>query len=220
MSEGNFIVLLRKITEWEWYTDVPTKTLFLHLLLTANYKPKQWQGLTIKRGELITSVSSLAEQTGLTVKQIRRALNNLELTKEIECVRTNKYTLVKVHNYGKYQDYEKATGQTKGNQKANKGQTKGNNITNKQRNKETRYIYTSDAPVCEERIAIWEFAPDVLMTDSQACKLIEWCSPEELEQYVSNLQDYIEEGHKVHNCYETICRWKERDSTTRRRVEK
>ena len=97
-------------------------------------------------------------------------------------------------------------------QKTNKRQTKDNKQECKELKNEKNVI-TSETPARE---AIWEYAPDVLMTDEQACKLIDWCSPEELEQYVVNLQEYITEGHKVHNCYETICRWKERDSTTRR----
>lgn len=205
--EGNFIVLLRKITEWEWYTDIPTKTLFLHLLLTANYKPKQWQGQVIKRGELITSVSSLSEQTGLTVKQIRRALDNLEKTNEIETIRTNKFTLVKVHNYGKYQDYDKAVGQTKGNQKANKGQSKGNNITNKQRNKETN-ISSSSAHAREKFLLN---CPNVLLTDEQADKLLETLSLEEFHQYMEKLESYIESGHRVTNPYQTIMKFARED---------
>ena len=214
-----WITLHRKLLDWEWYDDIPVKVLFLHLLLKANYQPTKWRGQTIDEGELITSISSLSEETGLSIKQVRTALDKLQSTGEIGTRRASKGQAIKVHNYGIYQRYNEAEGQAKGKQRANKGQAKGkqayninNNITNKQDNNITSI--TNDAPA---RIAIWEYAPDVLMTDEQACKLIEWFSTEELEQYVVNLQEYITAGNKVHNCYETICRWKERDSTTYRR---
>lgn len=38
-KEGSFIKLDRKILQWGWYTNVGTKTLFLHCLLMANWKP-------------------------------------------------------------------------------------------------------------------------------------------------------------------------------------
>jgi hypothetical protein len=213
-----WITLHRKLLEWEWYDDLPTCRLFIHLLLRANFKPCKWHGQTLNEGELITSIGSLSEETGLTERQVRTALDKLKSTGEIDKQTTNKYTLVKVRNYAVYQGYDKqakaSKRQTNDKQMSNKRQTNDNsitNITNKQGNNATNI--TSETPARE---AIWEYAPDVLMTDEQACKLIDWCSPEELEQYVVNLQEYITEGHKVHNCFETICRWKERDSTTRR----
>lgn len=213
--QSGWIKLYRSLLDWEWYDDIPTCRLFLHILIKANYQPCKWHGQTLNEGELITSIGSLSEETGLTIKQVRTALDKLESTGEIVKKRAGKGQCLKVQNYGIYQGFDLPEGQQKGNKRATKGQEKGNEHTiikeiKKERNKE--YI-TSETPARE---AIWAYAPDVLMTDEQACKLIEWCSQEELEQYVVNLQEYITEGHKVHNCYETICRWKERDSTTRR----
>ena len=39
-----WIKLHRQILDWEWYDDINVKVLFLHLLLTANYEDKKWQG--------------------------------------------------------------------------------------------------------------------------------------------------------------------------------
>ena len=41
---GGFIKIHRSLLEWEWYQDTNTKTVFIHLLLTANYKDKNWKG--------------------------------------------------------------------------------------------------------------------------------------------------------------------------------
>ena len=49
-----WIKLHRKILDWEWYDDINTKVLFLHLLLTANHEEQKWRGKIIERGQLIT----------------------------------------------------------------------------------------------------------------------------------------------------------------------
>lgn len=103
-NNGNWIKLYRKMKRWEWYDDIPTKVLFIELLLTVNIEDKRWHGMTIHRGEIVTSTAKLAAATGLSAKQIRRALNNLEKTGEIRRQRANKGTLIIVENYRVYQD--------------------------------------------------------------------------------------------------------------------
>ncbi len=41
-NNGTWIKLYRKMKHWEWYDDIPTKVLFIELLLTVNSKDKQW----------------------------------------------------------------------------------------------------------------------------------------------------------------------------------
>ena len=101
-----WIKIHRKMVDWEWYLDINTKTLFFHLLLTANHKEKKWRGQTIERGQLITSISHLAKETGLTCQQIRTSLNKLKSTNEITTKATNKYTLINIEKYSDYQIFE------------------------------------------------------------------------------------------------------------------
>lgn len=106
MSEyqnNNFIKLSRKILDWEWYTDEHTKTLFIHCLLKANWKKGSFRGVSVKRGEFITSLQNLANETGLTVKQIRTAIRHLENTGEIKSKNIKFGRLVVVVNYDLYQ---------------------------------------------------------------------------------------------------------------------
>ena len=125
-----WIKLHRKIINWEWYDDINTKVIFLHLLLTANHEEKDWRGQKILRGQKLTSISHLAKEVGLTVKQTRVSLDKLKRTNEITCKGTNKYTLVTIEKYNDYQINEKENGKQEGkqedNRRANKGQTKGN----------------------------------------------------------------------------------------------
>lgn len=101
---NNFIKLSRKILEWQWYTDEHTKTLFIHCLLKANWKEGNFKGVVVNRGEFITSLQKLANETGLTIKQVRTAINHLELTGEIESKSIICGRLIIVVNYDLYQN--------------------------------------------------------------------------------------------------------------------
>ena len=47
---GGYIKLFRQIVDWEWYDDLPTCRLFIHLLLKANYAEKAGMGRRLKEG--------------------------------------------------------------------------------------------------------------------------------------------------------------------------
>lgn len=79
-TEG-FINLHRKILDWEWYDDINVFRVFTHLLLTVNWTPAKWHGIEILPGQRITSREILATETGLSVRQIRTALEKLKKTR-------------------------------------------------------------------------------------------------------------------------------------------
>jgi len=81
--------------DWEWYRDGKTMRLFLHLLLKANFKDNKWRGHKIKRGQLITGLRSLSEETGLSIQNIRTSLKQLTKTGEINTQSNNQFTLTK-----------------------------------------------------------------------------------------------------------------------------
>lgn len=120
-SDKEFVKMYRKLLKWEWYTDVNTKVLFLHCLLKANWKDGSWHGYKYKRGQFITSLSALARETGLTVKQVRTALNHLIRTGEVASKNYSKFRVITVISYDEYQQMGKQTGK----QGAGKGQAKG-----------------------------------------------------------------------------------------------
>ncbi len=99
--------------EWEWYTDGPTFKLFIHCLLMANYEDKKWRGIEIKRGSFVTSYAKLANETGLSIRQIRTSLDRLISTCEVTKEATSEFTLINVVNYGVYQGYDVAERQSK-----------------------------------------------------------------------------------------------------------
>lgn len=150
-----FIAIHRKILDWEWYSNPNVKILFLHCLLKANFAEKKWQGETIKRGEFVTSIATLAGELGMTFQQVRTALDKLKSTNEITSRTTNKFTIVTISNYDKYQVKEKGKQQTKQQRKqqtnnkqtTNEQQTNNNNlINNNNDNNEDNNIPPLDIP--------------------------------------------------------------------------
>lgn len=103
MGEG-WIKIHRTLLDWEWYSDVNTTRLFLHLLLTANHESKKYRGMVIERGQTTTSLGALAEQTNLSVRNVRTCLERLKTTGEVTIQTTSHYTLITICNYDSYQD--------------------------------------------------------------------------------------------------------------------
>lgn len=113
----DYVKISRKILDWEWYTDINTKVLFLHILLKANWKPSRFQGTEVPRGSLVTSQQNMAAETGLTIKNVRTALKHLENTGEVAVSRHPKFSVITVKNYNQYQ--------SSGSQMAVDGQSDG-----------------------------------------------------------------------------------------------
>lgn len=100
---SGFIKLHRKILDWEWYGDPYTKLVFLHLLLTANYKETKYRGVTIEPGQTVIGRKALADTLGISERNVRTALNHLKSTNEIAIRTTNKFSVVTVVNWELYQ---------------------------------------------------------------------------------------------------------------------
>ena len=130
----DYVKISRKILEWEWYKDINTKVLFLHILLKANWKPGRFQGTEVPRGSFVTSQQNLALETGLTLKNVRTALKHLENTGEVAVNRHPKFSIITIKNYDKYQ--------SGGSQVAVEGQSGGSQVaTIEERKKERKEEY-------------------------------------------------------------------------------
>lgn len=98
-----YIKLNRKIMEWEWYGNINTCRLFIHMLLRANWKDGRFEGKVIPRGSFVSSLPKLAEETALTIREVRTAISHLKSTGEVTCKTYPKYTVFTVKNYCEYQ---------------------------------------------------------------------------------------------------------------------
>lgn len=127
MNKG-FIQLHRSLLEWEWYDDNNTKILFLHCLLKANYKDKNYRGSSIKRGSFVTGRDVLAKELGLSVQQVRTSLTKLKSTNEITINSSSQGTVIEVVKYNNYQEVTNKI--TNDQPTSNQRVTTTNNINN------------------------------------------------------------------------------------------
>lgn len=116
------------MTEWRWYRDTYTKCLFLHLLLTANYKDAPYKRITVRRGQVLTSISRLSRELDIPEITVRRKLDNLKSTGEVVTETTNKWTIITICNYESYQGSQKTNERT--NEQASEQTSEQTNIQN------------------------------------------------------------------------------------------
>lgn len=102
MSEP-YIKLYKKMRSWEWYDDINTFRLFLHCLLRAEWKPGSWHGIKYEAGQFITSLPNLAKETGLSLQQVRTALDHLKSTGEVTDFRQGNARIITVVKWNEYQ---------------------------------------------------------------------------------------------------------------------
>lgn len=93
----------RRILGWEWYRDKNTFKLFIHLILRANWKDGRFQGVEIPRGSLASSYQNLANETGLSIQNVRTSVKKLKSTGELTVSQHAKFSVFTVKNYGCYQ---------------------------------------------------------------------------------------------------------------------
>lgn len=141
-----WVKIYRELQEWEWYTKPEMVHLYIHLLLSANHTTVKWQGSTIKRGQLVTSVAQLAKNTGLSVQSVRTCLNRLKSTNEIAIETTKMYTLITICKYGRYIGNEsnsnKASNKASNKQPTKQKQSVNKRLTTNKNDKNDIYTHT------------------------------------------------------------------------------
>lgn len=118
-EKTSYIRIDRNIIHWRWWNDHNTVIVFLYMLIKANIVDNGFSGQIIRRGQLVTSLPSLCNSTGLTIMQVRTALQHLKSTGEITVKRFPKFQVITIVNYDKYQDL---TGKTSYKQQSSNSQ--------------------------------------------------------------------------------------------------
>lgn len=142
-----FIRLNRVITDWEWYKNVNTCKLFLHMLLKANWKDERYQGVLVPRGSFVSSIRSLALETGLSVQNVKTALSHLRKADELTQYQHGKISVFTVKNYDVY---------VKSNPQSNPQTNPEPAHIKEKKNKIINNIYTRDACACARGFSNFE----------------------------------------------------------------
>ena len=191
MNDNSWIKLFRKFKEWEWYQNGNVVRVFLEILLTANFDDKRWQGLEIKRGQLVTSINSLfyalnknPKKPDISTHQIRTALDKLKMTNELAIETTSNYTIITIN---KYNDYQQVANET-----ANEWQTSGKRVAT---TKEYKNIRIKEIDIMSGKyISKWN---EIFKTNYKSNKQIEKPLTEWLKSY--SIEDICKSIENIKN---------------------
>ena len=143
---SGWIKIHRKFLDWEWFNKSEAVHLFIYLVLKANHKDGQWQGIDIKKGQFVTSFGKISTDTGISLQTIRTLIKKFEKSNEINIQTTNKYSVITIC---KYECYQKET-ETTNTQLTNEQQTTNKQLTtNKNDKNEKKFIIPTFNDVLE-----------------------------------------------------------------------
>ena len=147
MNEG-WIRLHRKLLDNPIYSKLDYLGLWCFLLLLANHKYKEiildGKKTTIKRGQLLTSISKISDRFGISKSKTTFVLNYFKVERMIERSSTNKYTIITIENYCRYQDVERAVGNKS---ETNRKQIGTNNNDNNDNTNTTSVVLRENTPL-------------------------------------------------------------------------
>ena len=106
---GGYALVARKIDQWELYREPNCAHVFQHLIRLATYQDRKSmvRGVecNLARGQCWTTLTSMAQQTGLTKKQVRTVFKKLAKTGTVIIdERAHRFSVVTLCNYKLYQD--------------------------------------------------------------------------------------------------------------------
>lgn len=127
----------RKILDWEWWDKPEMVKLLILFVCKANVEDREWHGISIFRGQFVTSFESLKTESGYSIQKIRTCIKRFEKTKEITIKSTSKYSIITICNYDDYQVFDNT------NQQADQ-QTNNKQTTNEQQQYKKERIYKKE----------------------------------------------------------------------------
>lgn len=171
IPEGCFFLARQILDSAIWRDDPHVLKLFIYLLGKARHKeePKKYPGFEIKRGELVTSLSQIADDNEFynrTIKKWSRAKVSrmLQLLKEQEYIKilADTYgTHISICNYERFQNldnYKADSNETQVKRKRNASETQvsiNNNDIKDKKGKKEKNIPMPEGFCISERVSRW-----------------------------------------------------------------
>lgn len=172
MKQG-FIKIDRQILEWRYHDCYYAFTIWMHILLLANWTDGYFKGNPIKRGELVTSINNLMLVTGIkSDNTIRKWLKRFESEDMISLKSTNKYTHINIVNYDKFQDAGETLAELNAQQNAyqsayQSAQRSADNIRIIRNKEEKEYINTCSEQTSFASEPVMDLPPLILKDGSR-----------------------------------------------------
>ncbi len=207
MLERGFVSIHRSLLTWRWYKVHVTRIVFEHLILTANWEDADWCGMTVRRGQRVCSVAALAQETNLSVRNVRTAIEHLKSTNEIAIEPTPenapKCTVFTVVNYEKYQSPTNEV--TNYRQIDDKSSTNHRQILNKDNNYNNAIRQEGNGATDREKVL---FGENVYLTKAQYDLLIKDHGENDASRLIDILDRYkAETGRRYDSDYHAIKKW-------------
>jgi len=79
-----FVRFERSIVDSAFYRDINCKVLYFHLRLLSTYNSYMFGKHKLQAGQCVSSIRRLASETGLSIKEVRNAIDRLVYYGEIE----------------------------------------------------------------------------------------------------------------------------------------
>lgn len=162
--DGGWVKLHRKLLEWEWYQDAHMVHLLVHLLLTASHEDRKYKGLTIKRGQLVTTIKELADALGASETSTRRRMKRLKSGGFLTIKVAHNKTTITICNYDSYQmDKKESGGRTAEERRKSGGRTaepynNRNNKKGRRSNEDNTSLLSPSSPPPRVREVVSEFS--------------------------------------------------------------
>lgn len=148
---GGYFKIFYSMRDWQWKGSPNTVALWIDILLNTNYADGYSYGVPVKRGQCITGIKKLSQSTGLSMSATRLALNRLKATNEIAIKTTNKYSIITVINWEKYQCLEKKATNKATNKTTNEQQTNNKQTTTNEEEQEEQEVKEKDLKISSKQ---------------------------------------------------------------------
>ncbi len=139
IMERGWIRLWRKLTDSQvWSTGIEMRSLWITMLLRANHAEGWFKGTLLQPGQFAASFNTLAEDSLLTMMQVRTCIQKLEEWQKITRKVTSNYQVITICNWELYQCGELWDNTVDNNQITTEQQASNKRVTTNKNNKNNK----------------------------------------------------------------------------------
>ena len=94
-----FVKLSDDLQDWAWYGDNNTLLVYIRLLVGSVWRETEFKNVTLRRGQIATTLPKIAKENGITERQARTILERLKSTGKVSVETTSKFSIITLNNY-------------------------------------------------------------------------------------------------------------------------